>query len=92
MLNDRNGQHGRTSSGKESTAKPDAYPARRWASYLKRPKSIDDIMPHARDLVSNKAGFGDIPWPGLGMLQSGEEVLIITEPACSQRIWMERPL
>ena len=47
--------------GKESTAKPDAYPAPRWASYLKRPKSIDDIMPHARDLVRNKAGFGDIP-------------------------------
>jgi hypothetical protein len=47
--------------GKESTTKPDAYPAPRWASYLKRRKSIDDSMPRARDLLRNKAGFGDIP-------------------------------
>jgi len=36
-----------------------------------RPKSIDDIMPHARDLVSNKAGLGDIPWPGSGYASVG---------------------
>ena len=65
---------------KESAAKPPAYPASRWPSYLKRSKSIDDMMPHARDLVRNKAGFGgNSPGLGLGMLQSGEEVMIVID-------------
>lgn len=59
--NDRNGQHGRTSSGESIDRKARCLPGPRWASYLKRPKSIDDSMPHARDLVRNKAGCGDIP-------------------------------
>lgn len=37
-------------------------------------------MPHARVLVRNKAGFGgNSPGLGLGMLQSGEEVMIVPD-------------
>jgi hypothetical protein len=59
--NDHSGQHGRTSSGERIDRTARCLPASRWASYLKRPKSINDSMHHARDLVRNKAGFGDIP-------------------------------
>src|SRR4029077_5045753 len=55
---------GRTGSGERIARTARCLPASRWASYLKRPKSINDSMPHARDLVRNKAGFGDIPRPG----------------------------
>src|SRR6267378_3565565 len=65
---------------KESTALAAAYPAPRWPSYLKKPKSVEEIMPHARDLVRNKAGFGgNSPGLGLGLLQSSEEVLIVPD-------------
>ena len=65
---------------KESSAKDNAYPAPRWPSYLKRPTSVEEIMPHARDLVRNKAGFGgNSPGLGLGLLQPGEEVMIVPD-------------
>src|SRR6267378_5535338 len=65
---------------KESTALAAAYPAPRWPSYLKKPTSVEEIMPHARDLVRNKAGFGgNSPGLGLGLLQPGEEVMIVPD-------------
>ena len=65
---------------KESSAKANAYPAPHWPSYLKKPKSVEDILPHARDLVRNKAGFGgNSPGLGLGLLQPGEEVMIVPD-------------
>ena len=65
---------------KESSAKDSAYPAPRWPSYLKKPTSVEEIMPHARDLVRNKAGFGgNSPGLGLGLLQPGEEVMIVPD-------------
>jgi hypothetical protein len=65
---------------KESATRMGAYPAPRWPSYLKKPKSVDEILPHARDLVRNKAGFGgNSPGLGLGLLQPGEEVMIVPD-------------
>ena len=65
---------------KEPTSPAVAYPAPRWPSYLKKPKSVEEILPHARDLVRNKAGFGgNSPGLGLGLLQPGEEVLIVPD-------------
>src|SRR5713226_1317100 len=65
---------------KESATRAVAYPAPRWPSYLKKPKSVEEILPHARDLVRNKAGFGgNSPGLGLGLLQPGEEVMIVTD-------------
>jgi len=57
-------------------AAPDngGYPAPRWPSYFKPPKSADELMPAARLLVRNKSGFLG---QGMGILQSGESVLIV---------------
>ena len=63
---------------KSDTAQPAAvkseYPAPRWPSYFKPPKSIEDLMPAARLLVRNKSGFLG---QGMGILQAGESVLIV---------------
>ncbi len=65
---------------KEMSAKTVAYPAPRWPSYLKRPKSVEELLPHARDLARNKAGFGgNSPGLGLGLLEPGEEVMIVPD-------------
>src|SRR4051812_38692260 len=50
------------------------YPAPRWPSYFKPPKSVDDLMPAARLLVRNKSGFLGV---GMGVVQSGETILIV---------------
>lgn len=58
----------------ESTPKEAAvYAAPRWPSYFKPPQSIEELMPAARSLVRNKSGFLGV---GMGVLQSGETVLI----------------
>lgn len=63
-----------------TSAKAGAYPAPRWPSYLKKPNSMEELLPHARDLVRNKAGFGgNSPGLGLGLLESGEEVMIVPD-------------
>src|ERR1700674_2451650 len=65
---------------KESPSPAVGYAAPRWPSYLKKPKSADEILPHARDLVRNKAGFGgNSPGLGLGLLQPDEEILIVPD-------------
>jgi hypothetical protein len=72
-----------------SDAKADVYPAPRWRSYLKRPKSVEDILPHARNFVRNKAAFGgNSSGLGLGLRQPGEEVMIV--PATTGVLWMTR--
>jgi hypothetical protein len=56
-------------------ANGEKYPAPRWPSYFKTPKSIDELMPAARLLVRNQSG---LQGKGMGILQPGEKVLIVT--------------
>jgi hypothetical protein len=68
-----------TKTGGDTAATPQttaagAYPAARWPSYFKRPKSVEDLMPAARSLVRNTSGFQG---KGMGILQAGESVLIV---------------
>src|SRR6478672_5488278 len=55
-------------------ANGEKYPAPRWPSYFKTPKSVDDLMPAARLLVRNQSG---LQGKGMGILQAGEKVLIV---------------
>jgi hypothetical protein len=55
-------------------ANGDKYPAPRWPSYFKAPKSVDDLMPAARLLVRNQSG---LQGKGMGILKSGDKVLIV---------------
>ncbi len=50
------------------------YPEPRYPAYLKPPKSIDDVMPAAREIVRNKSG---IQGAGMGVLQRGDGVLLV---------------
>ena len=50
------------------------YPAPRFPSYLKPPKSIDDIMPFARAAVRQTGGRTP-----LGLIEKGMAALIVTE-------------
>ncbi len=55
-------------------ANGEKFPAPRWPSYFKTPKSIDELMPAARLLVRNQSG---LQGKGMGILQAGEKVLIV---------------
>src|SRR5437870_12620112 len=59
-------------SGAESTK----YPAPRFPSYLKPPKSIEDIMPFTRAAVRQTGGRTP-----LGLAEKGTTVAIFSEPA-----------
>ena len=59
------------------------YPAPRWPSYFKTPKSIDDLMPAARMLVRNQSG---LQGKGMGILQPGEKVLIVAADEADQMV------
>ncbi len=50
------------------------YPAPRFPGYLKKPDSIDDLMPTARQFAQQKAWRGGL---GLGVVNPGETVLIV---------------
>src|ERR1700752_2002883 len=50
------------------------YPAPRFPSYLKPPKSIEDIMPFARAAVRQTGGRTP-----LGLVEKGSAALIVTE-------------
>jgi hypothetical protein len=50
------------------------YPEPRFPSYLKKPKSVDDIMPYARSLARTKSGYEG---KGMGVAGKGETVLLI---------------
>src|SRR5947199_5851712 len=52
----------------------DTYPAPRWPSYFKPPKTVDDLMPAARALVRNQSG---LQGKGMGIVAAGESVLIV---------------
>lgn len=59
---------------------PGNYPAPRSSSYLKEPKTAAEILPQARALVRNKSAFGgSSPGVALGMLNSGDEILAVTD-------------
>jgi hypothetical protein len=53
------------------------YPEPRWPSYFKAPKSVDDLMPAARQFVRNQSG---LQGKGMGILKEGESVLIVANP------------
>src|SRR6516162_318555 len=61
----------------------DKYPEPRWPSYFKPPKSIEDLMPAARALVRNQSG---LQGKGMGILASGESVLIVTNNAADPMV------
>lgn len=50
------------------------YREPRFPAYLKPAKSIDDVMPAARQIVRNKSG---IQGAGMGVLQRGDGVLLV---------------
>jgi hypothetical protein len=50
------------------------YPEPRFPAYLKPPRTVDDVMPAAREIVRNKNG---IQGAGMGVLQKGDGVLLV---------------
>src|SRR5215813_12998781 len=64
-------------SGAENTK----YPAPRFPSYLRPPKSIDDVMPFARAAVRQTGGRTP-----LGLVEKGQTVAIFTEPMAEEMI------
>jgi len=50
------------------------YPAPRFPSYLKPPKTIEELLPAVRVLVRNKSGFLG---KGLGILEPGDTALLV---------------
>ena len=65
---------GQPKAGTSPSATTEKYPEPRWPSYFKRPNNVEDLMPAARSLVRNTSGFQG---KGMGILQEGEEVLIV---------------
>jgi hypothetical protein len=57
------------------------YPAPRFPSYLKPPKSIEDIMPYARAAVRQTGGRTP-----LGLAEKGQTVAIFTEPKADEMV------
>src|SRR5258705_3008568 len=57
-----------------NAAESTKYPAPRFPSYLKPPKSIDDIMPFARAAVRQTGARTP-----LGLVENGTAALIVTE-------------
>ena len=57
-----------------SAAENTKYPAPRFPSYLRPPKSIDDVMPFARAAVRQIGGRTP-----LGLVEKGMGALIVTE-------------
>ena len=57
------------------------YPAPRFPSYVRPPKSIDDVMPFARAAVRQTGGRTP-----LGLVEKGQTVAIFTEPTAEDMI------
>jgi hypothetical protein len=51
------------------------YPAPRFPSYVRPPKSIEDVMPFARAAVRQTGGRTP-----LGLVEKGQTVALFTEP------------
>ncbi|HEV8719516.1 MAG TPA: hypothetical protein VGW77_02615 [Candidatus Binatia bacterium] len=61
-------------SGRTYGAEKNVYPAPRFPSYTKAPKSIDEVMPYARAIARQTTGLqGD----GFGILKEGETVALV---------------
>jgi hypothetical protein len=58
----------------EATAQNASFPEPRWPAYFKPAKTVDDLMPAARQLVRNRSG---LQGNGMGILKEGESVLIV---------------
>src|SRR5436309_14877067 len=71
----KGGNESASAAGRAGAAAGETYPAPRWPSYFKPPKSADDLMPAARALVRNQSG---LQGKGMGILTPGESVLIVT--------------
>ena len=50
------------------------YPKPRFPSYLRLPKSAEEVMKNVRMLVRNKSGFEGL---GMGVAQRGEAILLV---------------
>jgi hypothetical protein len=74
------GDCSRKESAKQTGAK---YPEPRFPSYLKKPGSVEDIMPYARQLVRNKSGYEG---KGMGVLAKGDTVLLIPSVAAEEMV------
>src|SRR5689334_15587593 len=58
-----------------------SYPAPRFPSYLKPPKSIDDVMPYARAAVRQTGGRTP-----LGLVEKGTATLIVAEASADPMV------
>src|SRR5947208_13594199 len=63
------------------SAETGKYPPPRFPSYLKPPKSIEDIMPFARAAVRQTGGRTP-----LGLAEKGQTVAIFTEPKADEMV------
>ena len=63
------------------TAESVKYPAPRFPSYVRPPKSIEDVMPFARAAVRQTGGRTP-----LGLVEQGQSVAIFTEPAADEMV------
>src|SRR5690349_5046332 len=52
------------------------YPAPRFPSYTKMPKSVDEVMPFARSIARQTTG---LQGEGFGILKQGESVALVVE-------------
>src|SRR6266540_3530894 len=68
-------------SGTAFNAEKTTYPAPRFPSYVRPPKSIDDVMPFARAAVRQTGGRTP-----LGLVEKGQTVAIFTEPTAEEMI------
>jgi hypothetical protein len=59
------------------------YSQPRFPSYLKAPKSVDEIMPFARAVARQTTG---LQGEGLGSLKSGESVALVTEASSDDMV------
>src|SRR5258705_3026980 len=55
------------------------YPAPRFPSYVRPPKSIDDVMPFARAAVRQTGGRTP-----LGLVEQGQKTTVFSQPAAAQ--------
>jgi hypothetical protein len=63
------------------TAESLKYPAPRFPSYVKPPKSIEDVMPFARAAVRQTGSRTP-----LGLVEKGQTAAIFTEPAADEMV------
>ena len=68
-------------NGSAPGAEKTKYPPPRFPSYLKPPKSIEDVMPFARAAVRQTGGRTP-----LGLVEKGMTVAIFTEPAAEDMV------